>query len=44
MMPDIKIRPEGHLFIVIFTVIAIILSTVAQWLGFIGVILVGWCI
>ena len=25
-------------------VIAIILSTVAQWLGFIGVILVGWCI
>ena len=43
-MPFIKIRPEGHLFIVIFMVIAIILSTVAQWLGFIGVILVGWCI
>ena len=40
-MPFIKIRPEGHLFIVIFMVIAIILSTVAQWLGFIGVILVG---
>ena len=43
-MPFIKIRPEGHLFIVIFMVIAIIFSTVAQWLGFIGVILVGWCI
>ena len=43
-MPFIKIRPEGHLFIVIFMVIAIILFTVAQWLGFIGVILVGWCI
>jgi phosphatidylserine decarboxylase len=40
----IKVRPEGHLFIVIFTVITIIFFTVAQWLGYIGVILVGWCI
>jgi len=43
-MPFIKIRPEGYLFILILTVIAIILFAVAQWLGFIGVILVGWCI
>ena len=40
----IKVRPEGHLFIAIFTVITIIFFTVAQWLGYIGVILVGWCI
>jgi len=43
-MPFINIRPEGHLFIVIFVVVATILFTVAQWLGFVGVILVGWCI
>ena len=43
-MRFINIRPEGHLFIVIFVVVATILFTVAQWLGFVGVILVGWCI
>ena len=43
-IPFINVRPEGHLFIVIFVVIAIVFFTVAQWLGFIGIILVGWCI
>ena len=39
-----KIRPEGNLFIFVFVVVAIIFFMVAQWLGFIGVVLVGWCI
>ena len=43
-MPFINVRPEGHLFIAIFVVVAIILFTVAQWLGCAGIILVGWCI
>ena len=44
IIPPIKIRPEGRLFITIFFVIAIILFNIAQYLGWIGVILVGWCI
>ena len=44
IIPPIKIRPEGRLFITIFFVIAIILFNLAQFLGWIGVILVGWCI
>ena len=43
-IPFINVRPEGHLFIVIFAVIAIVFFAVAQWLGFIGIALVGWCI
>ena len=43
-IPFINVRPEGHLFIVIFVVVAIVFFAVAQWLGFIGIILVGWCI
>ena len=43
IIPPIKIRPEGRLFITIFFVIAIILFNFAQFLGWIGVILVGWC-
>ena len=43
IIPPIKIRPEGRLFITIFFVIAIILFIFAQFLGWIGVILVGWC-
>ena len=43
-IPFINVRPEGYLFIVIFAVIAIVFFAVAQWLGFIGIILVGWCI
>ena len=43
-IPFINVRPEGHLFIGIFVVVAIVFFTVAQWLGFIGIILVGWCI
>ena len=39
-----KIRPEGNLFIFVFVVVAIIFFMVAQWLGFIGIVLVGWCI
>ena len=44
IIPPIKIRPEGRLFITIFFVIAIILFNIAQFLGWVGVILVGWCI
>ena len=43
-MPFINIRPEGHPFILIFVVVAITFFAVAQWLGFVGIILVGWCI
>ncbi len=43
-MPFINIRPEGHPFILIFVVVAIVFFAVAQWLGFVGIILVGWCI
>ena len=43
IIPPIKIRPEGRLFITIFVVIAIILFNLAQFLGWIGVILAGWC-
>ena len=43
-IPFINVRPEGHLFIVIFVVVAIVFFSVTQWLGFIGIILVGWCI
>jgi len=43
-IPFINVRPEGYLFIVIFVVVAIGFFSVAQWLGFIGIILVGWCI
>ena len=43
-IPFINVRQEGYLFIVIFVVIAIVCFSVAQWLGFIGIILVGWCI
>ncbi len=42
-IPPIKIRPEGRPFIAIFAVIAIFLFTVAQWLGCVGVVLIGWC-
>ena len=43
-MPQIKIRPEGRLFITIFAVIAAVLFTITQFLGWVGVIMVGWCI
>ena len=43
-IPFINVRPEGYLFIVIFVVVAIVFFSVAQWLGFIGIMLVGWCI
>ncbi|MEE2693850.1 MAG: phosphatidylserine decarboxylase [Pseudomonadota bacterium] len=43
-MPFINVRPEGHFFIALFVVLAIVLFTVAQWLGFIGIVLIGWCI
>ena len=43
-MPFINIRPEGRPFILVFVVVAIVFFAVAQWLGFVGIILVGWCI
>ena len=43
-IPSIKIRPEGRPFIAIFIAITFILFTITQWLGFIGLILIGWCI
>lgn len=43
-IPPIKIRPEGRPFIAIFIAITIIFFTIAQWLGFIGIILISWCI
>ena len=42
-IPPIKIRPEGRPFIAIFVVTTFVLFFVAQWLGWIGVVLVGWC-
>jgi len=43
-IPFINVRPEGHLFIAIFVAVTIVFFTVAQWLGFIGIVLVVWCI
>ena len=43
-IPSIKIRPEGRPFIATFIAITFILFTITQWLGFIGLILLGWCI
>ncbi len=43
-IPQIKVRPEGRLFITIFAAITIVLFTITQFLGWIGVIMVGWCI
>tara|TARA_B100000676_G_scaffold302105_1_gene350340 strand:+ start:26869 stop:27555 length:687 start_codon:yes stop_codon:yes gene_type:complete len=42
-IPPIKIRPEGRPFIAIFVVVAALLFSVAQFLGWVGVILIGWC-
>ena len=44
IMSRIQIRPEGHLFIAIFALITIVFFNVAQWLGWAGLFLVGWCI
>ena len=44
IMSRIQVRPEGHLFIFIFALITIVFFNVAQWLGWVGLIIVGWCI
>ena len=44
ILSRIQVRPEGHLFIVIFALITVVFFNVAQWLGWVGLILVGWCV
>ncbi|MBX9804443.1 MAG: phosphatidylserine decarboxylase [Alphaproteobacteria bacterium] len=39
----IRIHPEGWRFIVIFAVLSVVLFYVAEPLGWIGLILTGWC-
>jgi phosphatidylserine decarboxylase len=43
-IPPIRIRPEGHPFIAIFAVVTLVFFIFAQWLGWLGVILTGWCV
>ena len=43
-IPKIHIRREGGPFILIFGVITLVFFSVAQWLGWIGLILTAWCI
>ena len=44
ILSRIQVRPEGHLFIVIFALITVVFFNLAQWLGWLGLILVGWCV
>ena len=44
ILSRIQVRPEGHLFIVIFALITVVFFNVAQWLGWVGLILFGWCV
>jgi len=44
ILSRIQVRPEGHLFIVIFALITVVFFNVAQWLGWVGLILVGWSV
>ncbi len=43
-IPKIRIRREGAPFILIFGIITLVLFSVAQWLGWIGLILTAWCV
>ncbi len=43
-IPRIRVRREGGPFILIFGVITLVLFSVAQWLGWIGLILTAWCV
>ena len=43
-IPSIRIRREGGPFILIFAIITLVLFTIAQWLGWIGLILTTWCV
>jgi len=43
-IPKIRIRREGGPFILIFAVITLVLFSMAQWLGWIGLILTTWCV
>jgi len=44
ILSRIQVRPEGHLFIVIFALITVVFFNMAQWLGWVGLILVVWCL
>jgi len=44
ILSRIQVRPEGHLFIVIFALITVVFFNMAQWLGWVGLILVVWCV
>ena len=44
ILSRIQVRPEGHLFIVIFALITVVFFNVAQWLGWVGLILGVWCL
>lgn len=43
-IPKIRIRREGTPFILIFGVITLAFFSVAQWLGWIGLIVTAWCV
>lgn len=42
-IPNFRIRREGGPFILIFGIITLVLFNVAQWMGWIGLILTSWC-
>jgi len=39
-----RLHPDGFLFIIAFAAVAIILSMLSHFLGWIGLILTGWCV
>ena len=43
-IPKIRVRREGGPFILIFGVITLVFFGLAQWLGWIGLILTVWCV
>jgi len=43
-IPKIRVRREGGPFILIFGVITLVFFSLAQWLGWIGLILTVWCV
>jgi len=43
-IPNIRVRREGGPFILIFAIIALVLFNIAQWLGWLGLILTAWCV
>ena len=43
-IPKIRVQREGGPFILIFGIITLVFFSLAQWLGWIGLILTVWCI